>query len=135
MKSPDELLAYLRYLRERIDALENASVLGVQGVAPLQGELRVFRERVPAMNFASESLQEHLLAVRFEVARAHLAGTREHFRSTWWLHLPLLKFLRATRQQKDRELIEAELSSLKANLYDLYCLIEVSFKTAPPTLA
>ena len=139
MKSPDELLIYLRYLRGKIDALESAQRLGVQEVAPLQGEIRAFRERVPAMGFASASLKEHLSAVRLDVAPAHLEGTREHFRSTWWLHLPVLRFFRATRQQKDRAVIDAELSNLKSNLYDLYCLVEVTFKesnqSAHPPLA
>lgn len=128
MKGPDELLAYLRYLRGRVELLENAEQIGVQEVALLQGELRVFRERVLKLSYASESLKEHLSTVRLEIAREHIEGTKEHSFSTWWMHLPLCRLFYASRQQKDREDIEAKLSSLKSNLYALYCLVEVTFK-------
>jgi hypothetical protein len=134
MNSPDDVLGYLRYLRSRIDALTGAERLGVQEIGPFQGEVRAFRERVPSLNFATKELKEHLGSLRMEIAEVHLEGTKEYFRSTWWMYLPWLKLFRASRDQKNRDVIDSELSDLRSELYDLYCLVEVTFKepSQPP---
>jgi hypothetical protein len=128
MKDPDELLVYLRYLRGRTDALSVLPELGEQEIGPLQGELRLFRDRVPRMEFVSASLKKPLLAVRLDIAARHLQGTPEYMRATWWFHLPVVKYWRADRRQRDKDVIDAELSALRADLHDLYRLVEVTFK-------
>jgi hypothetical protein len=132
MKDSEALLIYFRYLRGRIDAITSLPHLGMQEIGPLQGELRVFRERVPGMSFLPASMKELFFSIKLEIPSCHLEGTSEHFRSTWWYYLPLVRYWRAERQQKDRDIIEAKLSALRDSLYDLYRLAEVSFEKPNP---
>lgn len=127
----EKLLAYLRYLRSRLDALQNAPIIGLQEITPLQSELRIFRDRVAELNFLSPNLREHFHAADFSIPSVHLAGSREYFRKTWWMNLPYFRtFLLPRRRAKDREIIDAKLAELRNRIYNLYCLVEVTVKNA-----
>ena len=128
MKTPDELLVYIRYLRSRIDSIEAGLYLGAEQVGPLQGEVRMFRERASSIPFVSTVMRNRFASIQLEIAPVHLEGSSEHFRSTWWLYLPIFKYFLPSRRQRDREIIETELSALRTNLYELFCCVEAAHK-------
>jgi hypothetical protein len=126
--SPDKILDYLRYLRGRVDVLQNSPVVGLHDISPLQAELRLFRERANDANVLTTEMRDRLCAIDLHITPDHLAQSRQHMWATWWLHLPYLRLLRLMRQERDKAVIDAELSKLRDALFDLYCLVEASSK-------
>lgn len=125
----DRLLQYLRYLRQRIEALLDAPVVTVEDFAPLESELRLLRERVGALEILRVQDRARFRQADIQIEHAHLAGTKQHLWATWWMHLPVLKLLRASRAARDKAIIDAALAKLRDQLYELYCLVETTSKT------
>ena len=126
-----KLRTYLRYLRGRIDTLRSAVVVEEAGVASLQSELRLFRERVGEFTFLDAKARGFLASVDLRIPAVHLAGSREHFQQTWWMNIPWIRiFFLERRRAKDRAVIDDRLARLRDEIYELYCLVEVSVQDA-----
>jgi hypothetical protein len=106
-------------------------MIGLQEVAPLKSELSVFRDRISKMDLISPELREHLSSADLRIDPVHLAGSREHLFATWWMNIPWLRiYFLASRQAKDREIVDAELMKVRDRIQDLYKLVEVTYKNA-----
>ena len=126
-----QLLEYLRYLRRRIDVLISGTIIGEPEIAAGHAVRSRFRERACEFQFLDAKAREFLGAVVLEIPAVHLAGSREHFRQTWWMNLPWIRILLGERRrEKDREIIDAQLARLREEIYALYCLVEVSARDA-----
>ncbi len=127
----DQLLEYIRFLRRKADELRSVPDLGVQDLASLQADLRLFRERVATLEFGDAVLREHLASVDLQIAPCHLGGSRENLIQTWWMQMPFVRlFVLPGRRAKDRAAIDAAFANLRGRLYDLYCLVEVTSNPA-----